>query len=89
MRCEEVKQHVAEYLAGRLEPRLATDLAHHVALCEACRSECASFEALWQEMGTPRPPAVPSSVMRERFLAMLATAERRPALSPVRSRTTD
>jgi anti-sigma factor RsiW len=35
-RCEEVSDHLSEFLDGELEPREAHEVALHLAICEAC-----------------------------------------------------
>ena len=91
MRCEEVKQQFAEYLAGTLDASVAKALEQHVASCPECQAEYAGIEALWQALGTLPTPLVPSNRMRERFSAMMAderaAADRRPASRQDRGRT--
>jgi len=91
MRCEEVRQRFAEYLAGSLDADVARELEQHVASCAECQAEYAGVEALWKALADVPVPAVPSNRMRERFSAMLAaeraSADRRPASRPDRGRT--
>ena len=91
MRCEEVKEQFAEYLAGTLDASVAKALEQHVASCPECQAEYAGIEALWQALGTLPTPLVPSNRMRERFSAMMAderaAADRRPASRQDRGRT--
>ena len=91
MRCEEVRQRFAEYLAGSLDAGVAQELEQHVASCAECQAEYAGVEALWKALGEVPVPAVPSNRMRERFSAMLAaeraSADRRPASRQDRGRT--
>ena len=90
MRCEEVRQRFAEYLAGSLDASVAQELEQHVASCAECQAEYAGVEALWKALGEVPVPAVPSNRMRERFSAMLAAeraaADRRPASRQDRGR---
>lgn len=91
MRCEEVKEQFAEYLAGTLDASVARALEQHVASCPECQAEYAGIEALWQALGTLPTPLVPSNRMRERFSEMMAdqraAADRRPASRQDRRRT--
>jgi hypothetical protein len=90
MRCEEVRERFAEYLAGSLDAGDAQALEQHVASCAGCQTELAGIEALWQALGKVPAPYVPSNRMRERFSAALAaeraTADRRPASRQDRGR---
>ena len=91
MRCEEVRQRFAEYLAGSLDAGAAQELEQHVASCAECQAEFAGVEVLWKALGDLPAPVVPSNRMRERFSAMLAaeraSADRRPASRLDRGRT--
>jgi hypothetical protein len=75
MRCEEVSERFAEYLAHSLDAAVVEDVEQHISSCAECQAEFAGIEALWDALGTV--PALPthSNRMRERFSAMLA-AER-------------
>jgi Putative zinc-finger/HEAT repeats len=90
MRCEEVRERFAEYLAGSLDAGIAQELEQHVASCAGCRAEFAGIEPLWQALGHMPAPLIPSNRMRERFSAMLAaeraSPDRRPASRQDRGR---
>jgi len=90
MRCEGVRERLAEYLAGSLDANLARELEQHVASCAECQAEYAGVEPLWQALGQIPAPPIPSNRMRERFSAMLvaerASADRRPASRQDRGR---
>ncbi|HUR32644.1 MAG TPA: HEAT repeat domain-containing protein [Vicinamibacterales bacterium] len=91
MRCEEVRERFAEYLAGSLDAGDATALEQHVASCAECQAEYAGVEVLWRALADVPAPPVPSNRMRERFSATLAaeraSADRRPASRLARGRT--
>jgi Putative zinc-finger/HEAT repeats len=71
MRCEEVRDRLADYLAGELPDSTAGELQRHVDSCSACRGEIREIEAFWTKLGdVPGEPA-PTAAMRARFDEML------------------
>lgn len=87
MRCAEVRDRVADVLAGTLDASTLSALREHVASCAECQAEVAGIEAFWAALDRVPAPMVPSSRMRERFSAMVAAEraldEGRPASRPV------
>jgi hypothetical protein len=86
MRCEEVREHFADRLAGTLDADVADEMRRHVAACADCQSELGAVEEVWRALGEVGVPAVPSNRMRERFSAALAEGRAstggRPASRP-------
>ena len=64
MRCEEVRERFAEYLAGSLDAGVAQELEQHVASCAECQAEFAGIEPLWKALGRIPAPPIPSNRMR-------------------------
>lgn len=91
MKCGDVREAFAEYLAGSLDAERTDALERHTSTCAACQAEYADVEALWQALRSIPAAPVPSTRMRERFSAMVeserASTDRRPASRRVRGRT--
>lgn len=85
MRCEEVRAHYVEHLAGTLDATDVEALEAHLASCAGCRDEHAGFEDLWSAMGRIPAAPVPSRKLREQLSAMVA-AERASSYSRPASR---
>jgi len=63
MRCEEVREIVADRLAGTLDKAIEADLFEHLQACPNCRSELAEIQSIWAELGNiPTPPMQASRV---------------------------
>ncbi len=77
MRCEEVREQLAAYLAGELLADVFRATQAHLAECGACRAELARVDALAGVLAGMHMPAVPSG-----FASRVAGAaeERRPAV---------
>ena len=71
MRCEDISAHVADHLAGTLEPSLAEDVAAHLRDCAACVHHVESLDETWQILGAPVGEQPDSAAMRARFAATL------------------
>ncbi|MFN7983868.1 MAG: HEAT repeat domain-containing protein [Vicinamibacterales bacterium] len=88
MRCEEVRTHYVEHLAGTLDATDVEALETHLASCAECREEHSGFEEVWNAMGRLPAGPVPSRRLRERLSAMVA-AERASGQSRPASREMD
>jgi predicted anti-sigma-YlaC factor YlaD len=59
MTCDQVKEHIADYLAGALSQTEAEELDEHFAQCAACKQETAALSETWEMLGcwSPSSPA--------------------------------
>jgi hypothetical protein len=74
MTCDQVKEHIADYLAGILGRPEAEELDDHLARCAACKQEIAALSETWEMLGLlePEPLAIqPSAQLRSRFYESL------------------
>jgi hypothetical protein len=71
MRCEQVRDQLADYLTGALSEPVAEEIRTHLAACVQCLEEVAALERVW--IALKAVPAEPpdSPAMRARFAAML------------------
>ncbi len=70
MKCDQVKEHIADYLAGILSPAEAEELDEHFARCAACKQEAAALSETWEMLGLLEQEQ-PSAEMRPRFYQSL------------------
>lgn len=71
MRCEDVREHLAEHLLGTLEPAVDAEVRRHLRGCASCRAE---MSALADGVGTFAAAAhdvEPPDGLRPRVLAVL------------------
>ena len=81
MRCEEVRDRLAEALDGApTAAPLDAPLAAHLDGCAACRAEAVELQALWEALGR-LPEERPSPALARRFEAMLAAARAAEAVA--------
>jgi len=66
MNCEAIGELMPDYLQGRLNSELASEVEKHLAACQACGEE----EALWKNLAL-LPEEQPSPALQARFKAML------------------
>jgi len=74
MTCDQVKEHIADYLAGALSRPEAEELDEHFAQCAACKQETAALSETWEMLGLleqEQLSAQPSAQLRSRFYASL------------------
>lgn len=88
MRCEEVREHYVDYLAGTLDAGDVEALDTHLSTCASCQEEHGGFDELWSVMGRLPAGPVPTRKLRERLSAIVA-AERASGLSRPASREVD
>jgi protein-disulfide isomerase len=63
MRCEEVREIVADHLAGTLDKAIETELSEHLNKCTDCRRDLAEVQSIWAELeSVPAPPMEMSKV---------------------------
>lgn len=51
MTCDQVKEHIADYLTGALGPADAEELDLHFGQCAACKEEAAALSETWEMLG--------------------------------------
>jgi len=74
MTCDQVKEHIADYLAGALSQTEAEELDEHFAQCAACKQETAALSETWEMLGlleSEQLSAQPSAQLRPRFYESL------------------
>jgi anti-sigma factor RsiW len=70
MTCDQVKEHIADYLAGTLGRPEAEELDEHFARCAACKQETAALSETWEMLGVLEQEQ-PSAQLRPRFYRSL------------------
>ncbi|HXM43313.1 MAG TPA: zf-HC2 domain-containing protein [Bryobacteraceae bacterium] len=70
MKCDQVKEHIADYLVGALSPTEAEELDEHFAQCTACKQETAALSETWEMLGLLEQER-PSAQMGPRFYQSL------------------
>jgi anti-sigma factor RsiW len=78
MRCEEVREQLAAYLAGELPVDVFRATQAHLAECAACRAELARVDAFAGVLAGIHMPPVPSGFASR----IVATAEERRPVVP-------
>jgi anti-sigma factor RsiW len=86
MTCDQVKEHIADYLAGALSHTEAEELDEHFAQCAACKRETASLAETWEMLGLLEQEQ-PSAQLRPRFYESLeAYRQGQESVAPARAR---
>jgi hypothetical protein len=70
MTCDQVKEHIADYLAGALSGTEAEELSEHFARCAACKQEAEELSETWEALGLLEQEQ-PSAQLRPRFYESL------------------
>src|ERR1017187_8287147 len=70
MTCDQVKEHIADYLAGTLSRPEAEELDEHFARCAACKQETAALSETWEMLGLLEQEQ-PSAQLRPGFYQSL------------------
>ena len=70
MTCDQVKEHIADYLAGALSRAEAEELDEHFAQCAACKQETAALSETWETLGLLEQEQ-PGGQLRPRFYQSL------------------
>jgi len=70
MKCEQVGEKTAEYLAGELDETSLAEVRAHLADCPDCREELEGLSVVWTKLGV-LPKEQPSGALRNRFYEML------------------
>jgi len=66
MTCDQVKEQIADYLAGSLSQTAAEELDDHFAHCAACKQETDALAETWRMLGLLET-GEPSPALRPRF----------------------
>jgi hypothetical protein len=86
MTCDQVKEHIADYLAGALSRTEAEELDEHFARCAACKQETAALSETWEMLGLLEQEQ-PGAEMRPRFYQSLeAYRQGLESAAPARAR---
>jgi hypothetical protein len=75
MTCDQVKEHIADYLVGALSRPEADELDEHFAQCAACKEETAALSETWEMLGLLEQEQ-PSAQLRPRFYQSLEAYRR-------------
>lgn len=78
MRCEEVRNGLADYLTGGLPESTRAEWRQHLASCAACRAEATALEEIWSALGEIPAEPVDRVAMRARFDGLLAAQPQKP-----------
>jgi hypothetical protein len=70
MRCEELREKAADYLAGELDDESLARLRAHLTECPVCREEMEGLSLIWTKLGV-LPKEQPSAALRSRFYDLL------------------
>jgi anti-sigma factor RsiW len=70
MKCDELREKFADYLAGELDEKSLGEVRGHLAECTACREEMEGLSAIWTKLGV-LPKEQPGGALRSRFYEML------------------
>jgi hypothetical protein len=81
MTCDQVKEQIADYLAGSLSPMAAEELEDHFAHCAACKQETGALAETWRMLGLLEAEE-PSPALRPRFYESLEAYRQGLASAP-------
>ena len=70
MTCDQVREQIADYLAGGLSQTAAEELDDHFAQCAACKEEAGALTETWRILGLLEA-GEPSPAFRPRFYESL------------------
>lgn len=89
MRCEDVTQHVVDYLAGTVPEPVREEMERHLLACAVCREEIEGLSQTWRMLDGVTADRPDSAAMRARFEAMVEGYEHgraRAFATPLRER---
>jgi hypothetical protein len=81
MTCDQVKEQIADYLAGSLDRTAAEELDDHFANCAACKQESGALAETWRMLGLLET-GEPSPALRPRFYESLEAYRQGLASAP-------
>jgi len=70
MRCEETKEHFADFLTGELSAKAKSAVEEHIAGCAACGEDLRRLTEIWTKLNVLAVEQ-PSPALRDRFYTML------------------
>jgi protein-disulfide isomerase len=73
MRCEEVREVIAEHLTGKLPADSEKRVQQHLADCLGCRTELEDLRTLWNDLGDTPVPEMQVSRLRATVLQAAST----------------
>jgi protein-disulfide isomerase len=73
MRCEEVREVIADHLVGHLPEDSEERVQQHLAECLSCRAELLELKALWNDLGDTPVPQMEVSRLRATVLQAAST----------------
>jgi len=65
MVCDEIREHLSEYLDGVLPPETKTRLDDHLSECAGCRKELESLKAVVRELNSLQPVDPPEDFLEQ------------------------
>jgi len=77
MRCEEVRNQLADRLIGTLGPHEEREIREHLIGCAECRAEASELGVVWENLAAIPAESPDSEAMRSRFYAELEKHEAR------------
>ena len=80
MECERVREEFVDRLTGSIDPDRGREIDAHLSGCAACRAETERLRAMWEELGSLRPPATSGAAGR-RVERLVDTRSRAATLS--------
>jgi anti-sigma-K factor RskA len=83
--CANFREDLAAYVLGALDAEGIPALVAHLRVCTACRTELNQFRRIDEGMLAALPPHTPSSAVRRKLQARLASTQKTTHLRPVRS----
>src|SRR5437867_3415720 len=88
MTCDDVREHLAEYLLGSLPEAKEADVRAHLRGCMVCRQELAALEEGMRTFARAAHQAEPPVALKERVLGVMRQeqAETAPARRPLPGR---
>ena len=81
MTCDQVREQIADYLAGSLSQTAAEELDDHFAHCAACQQETGALAETWRMLGLLET-GEPSPALRPRFYESLEAYRQGLASAP-------
>jgi protein-disulfide isomerase len=82
MRCEKVRENIADYLGETLPRTVERELKEHLVDCSSCRSELNELRDLWTDLGEVPVPAFDDSTARAAVAATISDIGRQPLSKP-------
>jgi hypothetical protein len=82
MKCEEVHSDLGAFVLGGLEPKEATEVRRHLALCPHCQDELKELEKVNRALRAAPPPAdPPPSYLKDEIISRVRSEEELSSLN--------